>query len=95
MQRPTPAVGAACGTAVVLACTASFLPLQASPSDCGLPHLLLCFTRAPEQWQAGKLTNRVDIWAWGCLMIQLLTGQPPWVGLNMYQVLSLSLRLGL
>lgn len=59
---------------------------------------LLCLTaplpsyRAPEQWQAGKLTNRVDIWAWGCLMIQLLTGQPPWIGLNMYQVCEAELR---
>jgi serine/threonine protein kinase len=68
-----------CPPAPVLPFTPPHSPLPlSSPSP--LP------PRAPEQWQAERLTNRVDVWSWACLMLQLMTGSPPWLNLNMYQV---------
>lgn len=33
---------------------------------------------APEQWQAGEVTEKCDIYAWAMIMWQCLTGKKPW-----------------
>jgi serine/threonine protein kinase len=33
---------------------------------------------APEVLSSGKYGRKGDIWAVGCTMIQMLTGEPPW-----------------
>jgi serine/threonine-protein kinase len=37
---------------------------------------------APEQWDMESLTNAVDIYSLGCIGIALLTGNPPFLGLQ-------------
>jgi serine/threonine protein kinase len=31
-------------------------------------------------------TNKCDMWAFGCTLLHMLTGQPPWSGRNMGQI---------
>lgn len=35
---------------------------------------------APEQWERRPIDGRADLYALGCIMFEMLTGAPPWVG---------------
>ena len=44
---------------------------------------------APEQHdpaQLGRPTGKADVWAWGCVMAQMLGGAVPWAGLRPMQI---------
>ena len=48
---------------------------------------------APEVLGQGKYGRKGDIWAVGCTMIQMLTGQPPWKDRNLSGLIQLHLLL--
>jgi serine/threonine protein kinase len=62
-------VAAICGETLTKASTA------AAGTTAGTPNYM-----APEQWDTdlGAVTTRVDIWAWGCIMVEMLSGIMPW-----------------
>jgi serine/threonine protein kinase len=38
---------------------------------------------APEQFDSDQQTSTaVDIWAWACIMIEMIGGHPPWCGVR-------------
>jgi serine/threonine protein kinase len=36
---------------------------------------------SPEQLD-GILTSKIDIWAFGCVLLEILTGKPPYSGIT-------------
>jgi serine/threonine protein kinase len=46
--------------------------------------------KAPEQWNTklGKVGTKCDIWAWGCIMVEMLSGIEPWQDHDTIQILS-------
>ena len=48
---------------------------------------------APEVLAQSKYGRKGDIWAVGCTMIQMLTGQPPWKDRNLHSMVQLHLLL--
>jgi len=54
------------------------------------PHPLSNFTipyMAPEVLKTGTLSWASDIWAFGCLVLEIVTGVRPWDGLDAHQIL--------
>lgn len=52
------------------------------------PCTFLC-CRAPEQFGVepnGCLSTQCDVWAFGCTLLNMVTGQLPWPGLNVLQI---------
>ena len=45
---------------------------------------------SPEQLDTdlGDATSQVDIWAWGCIMYEMLAGHTPWHGKNPHQIMA-------
>ncbi|MEV8321076.1 serine/threonine-protein kinase [Streptomyces sp. NPDC059900] len=43
---------------------------------------------APERWQGGPLDARSDLYALGCLLMELWTGRPPFPGQDMYELMG-------
>jgi eukaryotic-like serine/threonine-protein kinase len=42
---------------------------------------------SPEQLDE-NLTHKIDVWALGCIMLQMVTGKVPYFGLNQLQIVS-------
>lgn len=42
---------------------------------------------APELFGVGDISSASDIWSIGCLIVELLSGSPPYHGLSQMQVL--------
>ena len=40
---------------------------------------------SPEQLD-GKLTNKVDIWALGCVILEMITSKPPYFDIHEFAV---------
>jgi serine/threonine protein kinase len=57
--------------------------LTASGEILGTPHYM-----PPEQWQAMLLDNRADVYAFGVVIYQLLTGQYPFDGETLFTVMD-------
>ena len=49
----------------------------------GTPHFV-----SPEIWKGQKYGRGVDIWALGCTVIEMFTGQPPWHDLKFLDLYS-------
>jgi serine/threonine protein kinase len=62
--------------------------MQSQESVKGTPYFM-----APEVLAAGKYGRKGDVWAVGCTMIQMLTGQPPWKELNLKGLVQLHVHL--
>eukprot|EP00899_Mesostigma_viride_P001770 jgi/Mesvir1/11594/Mv00007-RA.1 len=63
---------------------ASTMAVHLPTSTQGTPNYM-----APEQWdpdQGRGITSKADVWAFGCLLLEMLTGEPPWKDLNMGQM---------
>ena len=46
---------------------------------------------APEQHDSeefGKVTTQADIWAWGCIAVEMLSGAAPWSGMRALEILG-------
>eukprot|EP00899_Mesostigma_viride_P007654 jgi/Mesvir1/16890/Mv15768-RA.1 len=46
---------------------------------------------APEQWvpdEFGGVTTAADAWAFGCILVEMASGAPPWAGLSMFQMMA-------
>ena len=43
---------------------------------------------APEMMKGEKYGLKVDIWSIGCIVVEMLTGHPPWKDLNEYMTIS-------
>jgi serine/threonine protein kinase len=48
---------------------------------------------APEVLSQSKYGRKGDVWAVGCTVIQMLTGQPPWKGNNIQNIVQLHMLL--
>ncbi len=46
---------------------------------------------APEIFD-GHENDTTDVWSFGCIMLNLFTGESPWAGLSEYQQLTIMLR---
>eukprot|EP00899_Mesostigma_viride_P014380 jgi/Mesvir1/22943/Mv19453-RA.1 len=63
--------------------------LRCMPSNTqGTPNYM-----APEQWRltepgAEPLNPSVDLWAFGCVLLEMATGTQPWDGLTMFQIMK-------
>ena len=44
---------------------------------------------APEQWNQSTVTPATDVWALGLILYELVSGQHPWQGANVYQLCHL------
>eukprot|EP00899_Mesostigma_viride_P025254 jgi/Mesvir1/5913/Mv00682-RA.1 len=47
---------------------------------------------APEQWMPdtfGGISLAADAWGFGCILVEMASGTPPWAGLNMFQVVAI------
>lgn len=51
------------------------------------------FFMAPEVLSENRYGRKGDIWAVGCTMIQMLTGQPPWKDQNLNNLVQLHILL--
>eukprot|EP00899_Mesostigma_viride_P001775 jgi/Mesvir1/11599/Mv00010-RA.1 len=63
---------------------ASTMAVHRPTSTQGTPNYM-----APEQWdpdRGGGVTSKADVWAFGCLLLEMLTGEPPWKDLSMGQM---------
>lgn len=61
-------------------------------------HLMICCRRtpyfmAPEVLSENRYGRKGDIWALGCTMIQMLTGNPPWKEFNLSNLVQLHVLL--
>ena len=65
-----------------------FNQTQATDTVKGTPYFM-----APEVLAESKYGRKGDIWAVGCTMIQMLTGQPPWKDRNLSTMVQLHLLL--
>jgi eukaryotic-like serine/threonine-protein kinase len=71
-----------------LAMVASEVKLTAAGKTMGTLHYM-----APEQIHGKtKLSHKTDLYALGCVLFELLTGRPPFVGENMAEILQQHLR---
>ena len=68
----------------ISALTESTITSVASKSGFGTPSYM-----APEQVdrELGKVSSATDIWAWACIMVEMLTGLNPWFGLRQNQII--------
>ena len=66
----------------------NFNQTQATDTIKGTPYFM-----APEVLAESKYGRKGDIWAVGCTMIQMLTGQPPWKDRNLATMVQLHLLL--
>ncbi|KAK8876047.1 hypothetical protein M9Y10_006231 [Tritrichomonas musculus] len=43
---------------------------------------------APEMWNNGQFTKACDVYAFALVVFQVVTGEVPWEGLNLYQIIG-------
>src|SRR5579883_2222131 len=65
----------------------SILSLTQSGAFAGNP-----FYVSPEQCRGGKLDPRTDIYSLGCLLFEMLTGKPPYVGDNVAETIMMHIN---
>ena len=68
--------------------TTSFGETQVTSTIKGTPYFM-----APEVLMHSKYGRKGDIWAVGCTMIQMLTGEPPWKDRNIQSLVQLHMLL--
>ena len=68
--------------------TTSFGETQVTSTIKGTPYFM-----APEVLMQSKYGRKGDIWAVGCTMIQMLTGEPPWKDRNIQSLVQLHMLL--
>eukprot|EP01046_Picozoa_sp_COSAG06_P057737 COSAG06_NODE_11357_length_1522_cov_1.740689_1_plen_71_part_10 len=44
--------------------------------------------------QFGGITSAADIWSFGCSLLELLTGKPPWEGVSQPIIMNMVLNKG-
>jgi serine/threonine protein kinase len=64
-----------------------WLGVRNSLQDIALGLILTLCVVAPELLGTGDITSTSDIWSVGCLIVELLTGKPPYHGLSQGQIL--------
>ena len=61
---------------------------QATTEIKGTPYFM-----APEVLSDSRYGRRGDVWALGCTIIQMLTGEPPWKDLKLQSIIQLHVHL--
>ncbi|KAK6270079.1 hypothetical protein POUND7_007184 [Theobroma cacao] len=48
---------------------------------------------SPESVRDGKITAAMDIWSLGCVIVEMMTGNPPWESVRTYEDLATKIAL--